>query len=268
MNEINFTCTNCGALSSGLFCSSCGQKKFLRKQFELRQSIREIFSEFSDLESSLGKTIRTLILQPGRLTADYLAGKQKSYVSPVKLYLIVITANFLLYRVLENYSFLNIELLKNLAADIPWVQRTITEASRTSALSIDIFYHQVNSQINDTLPIFLYLLIFAQALVLKVQFIKHHRYYIEHLVFALHFMSFGFLRDMALLPIQFLNAQIALVISIITTIAYLFLSLKHSYKLSGKRLLFHSLLHYTIFFFLFALTITLAVCIALRSVSS
>ena len=265
MTENHFTCTNCSALSSGDFCSACGQKKFERGQFALRHAIKEFFSEFSDLESSLGKTIRTLVLQPGKLTSDYLQGKQKSYVTPVKLYLIVITANFLFYAFLEEYSFLNINMLKDMADSITWFQRAIAQAQLASGFSTNEFFHLVNSRVNDTLPIFLYFLIFAQALVLKIQFAKHQRYYIEHLVFALHFMSFGFLRDMALLPVQFLfNKQIALIISIATTIWYLSRSFKHAYAIQSKRLAFHTLLHYLIFFLLFTLVIVLAIMIALR----
>lgn len=265
MKEANFTCTNCGAMSSGAYCSSCGQRKFQREHFALKQSLRDIFSEFSNIESSLGKTLRTLILKPGKLTADYLTGKQKSYVTPIKLYLVIITINFLVYSALEDYSLVNIGFLKKMADDVAWFQQTIQEAQFKSGLTSDAFLHQVNTRVNDTLPVLLYFLIFAQALVLKVQFRSQHRYYIEHLIFALHFMSFGLLRDVALLPIQFFNKQAGFAISILTTVWYLFQSLKRAYQLNGKRLFVQTLLHYIIFFLLFTLTITVAVMLSLIS---
>jgi hypothetical protein len=263
MKETGFRCTNCEALSSGLFCSSCGQKKFQRQQFELHKALKDIFSEVSDVESSLGKTVRMLFLHPGKLTADFLAGKQKSYVTPVRLYLIIITINFLVYAVLEDYSLVNIEFLKNISQNVPWLHQAVEQGQLESELSNYAFFHQVNTRVNDTLPILLYFLIFVQALVLKAQFGRYDRYYIEHLVFALHFMSFGFARDIALLPVHFFSKEVAFAVSIITTIWYLLQSLRHVYDLKGRQLILHSLLHYFIFFLLFTLTITTAVFIAM-----
>lgn len=264
MKETGFRCTNCEGWSSGLFCSSCGQKMFQRQQFQLAKALKDIFSEVSDIESSMGKTLRTLLFHPGKLTSDYLTGKQKCYVAPIRLYLIIITVNFLVYAFLEEYSLVNIEFLKNMSDDVPWLQLAVTQARDSSGLSEDKFFHEVNSRINDTLPILLYFLIFAQALILKIQFYRHDRYYIEHLVFALHFMSFGFARDIALLPVHFFSKHLAFVISIFTTVWYLFQSLKQVYTLRGKQLIFQSLLHYAIFFLLFSLTITVAVMIAMQ----
>jgi hypothetical protein len=267
-NETGYTCTNCGVQASGSFCATCGQKRFFREQFRLKRSLREIFSEFSDLESSLVKTIGTLVSRPGKLTADYLTGKQKSYVTPVKLYLIIITANFLVYAALEDYSLVNIELLKRLANDITWFQQSITNALNESGLADDDFFHRVNSQVNDTLPFLLYFLIFAQAVVLKVQFRKHGRYYIEHLVFALHFMSFGFLRDIALLPVHFFSREAGFSLSILTTVCYLFLSFRKAYRLGDRKLFFHTVTHYVIFFALFTITIISSVVMAMHVVST
>jgi hypothetical protein len=265
MNTLHFTCTNCGEISTGSYCAACGQKKFHREDFTLSKSVQVIVSEFSDVESSFGKTFLTLIRKPGKLTVDYLTGRQKSYATPFKLYLIVITINFVVYAALEDYSFVNVELLKNRGKDVAWFQQAISQAQAQSGLPVQEFFHRVNSRVTDILPVLLYFLIFAQALVLKIQFWGHDRYYIEHLIFALHFMSFGFLRDVALLPVQFWNTEAALAISIITTVGYLFLSLKTVYRLSAAKLLFHTLMHYAIFFVLFIGTIVLSVLISISA---
>jgi hypothetical protein len=70
---------------------------------------------------------------------------------------------------------------------------------------------------------------FVHALVLKIQFQSSKRYYMEHLVFSLHFMAFGFLRDIAVLPIHFISPEAGFSLTIITTIVYLFFALKKCY---------------------------------------
>jgi hypothetical protein len=264
MIQPEYSCANCNNTFSGAYCSACGQRKFNRDQFHFTKALGDIFSEFSDLDSTLGKTIRTLILKPGKLTLDYLQGKQKSYVGPVKLYLIIITVNFLMYTYLEQYSLVNIELLKTWAHSSPWFQEAINTAWLRSGLSLAAFYHETNVHVNNVLQILLYFLLFLQALILKVQFAQAHRHYMEHLVFALHFMCFGFSRDVALLPIQFINTDLGFMISIATTLLYLFFALQTVYFLKRKSALLHTLIHYTVFFLLFIMTIVGAVMIALN----
>lgn len=266
MNDSSFfTCRNCQSLSAGSYCSDCGQKKFERDDFRFSKSIRDILSEFLDLESTLGRTLKILISRPGQLTSDFLEGKQKSYVGPVKLYLIVITVNFLVYSYFDEYSLVNVTLLKSWGQSSKWFQSAIDNAQVASALTVSEFYHTVNGKVNEILPLLLYLLIFAQALILKLQFRKHKRYYIEHLIFCLHFMSFGFLRDIVLLPVQVMSVNVSFAISIATTVLYLLLSMKNVYHLKGAWLLANTLAHYTAFFILFTIAIVSAVMIALHS---
>lgn len=80
-------CLNC---NSGLepedqYCKSCGQS---HKEYDL--SVKSVFTEFFNnilnLDSRFFSTIRN-IHKPHFLTAQYIAGKRKSYVLPIQLFL-------------------------------------------------------------------------------------------------------------------------------------------------------------------------------------
>lgn len=262
MKEI-IACTNCGKQTEGNYCSDCGQKKFSRNQFEFRKFAKDILADFFDLDSEIVTTVKTLFLNPGKLTTDYLNGKQKSYIGPVKLYLTIITINFLVYSYMEDYSLVNIEFLQDLSSKSFWIYEKINSSAIAANIPLKEYYHQVNSKVNETLPIILYILIFIQALVLKIEFHKSKRYYMEHLVFSLHFMSFGFLRDVLLLPVQLYNQHVGFVISIITTITYLFFALKKAYNIKGSKLILHTFIQYGIFLLFFTLSIIASVVLAL-----
>jgi hypothetical protein len=259
-----FTCTNCDSAASESYCAHCGQKKFSRDDLRFTNSVRAFLSEVFDLESALGKTLRLLVTRPGKLTREFLSGKQKSYVSPVKLYLMVIAVNFLVYAHLDDYSLINVGFLKRLGQHITVLQQILERAHQRSGLGTEEFYHLVNGRVNDILPILLYFLIFALALVLTLQFSAYKLYYVEHLIFALHFMSFGFLRDVALLPLQWVSAPVTFGVSILTTLVYLFLALRKVYGLQTKALFWNTLLCYGVFFILFTVTIAGAVLLALQ----
>jgi hypothetical protein len=261
--EDQLVCTNCESRYTGNFCTQCGQKRFNRNQFDFRTAMRDVMAEVLDLESTLGKTLRTLFLIPGKLTTDFLRGKQKSYVGPVKLYLIVITINFLVYSYLEDYSLVNIEFLKSVRDAIPMLHKMIDLDIASGTFAPEVYYHQMNQKINEILPLLLYFLIFLQGLVLNVQFLKFRHYYMEHLVFSLHFMAFGFLRDIAILPVQMVSPEAGFVITITTTVVYLYIALKRCYSLTVLQAITQTVIHYSVFFFLFFLTVLSAIIFAL-----
>lgn len=81
-------CANCGAALRGPFCHVCGQPD--------RSPIRSIlalggdaFEYLADADSRLLRTLKSLVLHPGRLTEGYLAGQRMRFVRPVRIYLVV-----------------------------------------------------------------------------------------------------------------------------------------------------------------------------------
>lgn len=82
------SCLNCGAFVDKRFCPKCGQEnKESRESFFLL--IWEFFSDFVHFDSSFWKTTKYLLFSPAKLSLEYMAGKRKSYVAPVKLYIFV-----------------------------------------------------------------------------------------------------------------------------------------------------------------------------------
>jgi hypothetical protein len=84
---------------------------------------------------------------------------------------------------------------------------------------------QISETFHHHLPDALFLLVPGLALALAALYYGSHRYYAEHLVFAMHFQAFSFAAlTIALLPIPFLGLVIGVAI-----VAYLFLSLRAVY---------------------------------------
>ena len=251
-------CKNCGAKYSGNYCFSCGQKKFSREDFTYKKYFREISEELLDFDSKIFRTIRQLIFKPGFLTVEFLSGRQKSYIGPVKLYLIIIAINFIVYSAFDAYSPVNVEYLKG------WGSKEIKELIENNPQGS---LHELNIKVNDTLPVVLYFLIFIYAGFLKLYFFRTDRYYAEHLIFCLHFMSFGFLRDTLFLPLHYYSQDIGAFLSILTTIIYFYFSLKTVYNNTGVRRIVSTVILYGFFFFLFACSILFSVLINILDMS-
>jgi hypothetical protein len=81
-------CANCGTTLAGPVCHSCGQTAdtFHRPIWEL---FMEILDGLFGFEGRLWRTIPPLMLQPGKITLQYLSGVRARYVRPFRLYLTV-----------------------------------------------------------------------------------------------------------------------------------------------------------------------------------
>jgi len=104
--RVDKTCLNCNYVVENKYCPNCGQENT-----ETRQSFHYLFTHFvEDLthyDGSFWKTIKALLFRPGRLTKEYLEGKRKKYVPPVKLYIFISFVTFLVPNILPEYSLVD-----------------------------------------------------------------------------------------------------------------------------------------------------------------
>ncbi|RXK53847.1 DUF3667 domain-containing protein [Oleiharenicola lentus] len=94
-------CENCGTKLEGPWCHRCGQH-----DFEFHRSFRHVFMEALEtlfhFEGKFFRNIVTLLFQPGRLTADFNAGKRAAQMPPFRLYIFVSFVFFLLIFIGEK----------------------------------------------------------------------------------------------------------------------------------------------------------------------
>jgi len=93
----DLACRNCGTQAPLNFCPECGQETTLHPP-TLGEFLHEFVGHYVAMEGSLWRTLRLLVTRPGRLTREYLDGRRRRYVLPLRLYL---TASFLFFLVLR-----------------------------------------------------------------------------------------------------------------------------------------------------------------------
>ncbi|MFI5336954.1 MAG: DUF3667 domain-containing protein [Opitutales bacterium] len=81
-------CQNCGTELRGPFCHQCGQH-----DFDFEQSFGHLFLDalenFFHFDEKFFRNTITLLFRPGRLSAEFNAGKRASQVPPFRLYIFV-----------------------------------------------------------------------------------------------------------------------------------------------------------------------------------
>lgn len=93
-------CANCGARRSGRYCADCGQSDEPLR-LPAHRFVAQSFTEFFGLDGRVWRTLGTLLFKPGKLTAEFLAGRRQRYLRPLRVYLSSTLVFFVLLALLD-----------------------------------------------------------------------------------------------------------------------------------------------------------------------
>ena len=98
-------CLNCGTTVIGKYCHTCGQENIEPKE-SVWHLLSHFFNDVTHFDGKFFTSVKDLILKPGFLSKEYMAGKRAGYLNPVRMYLFTSFVFFLiffsLYKVDEN----------------------------------------------------------------------------------------------------------------------------------------------------------------------
>jgi len=247
-------CLNCYTPTTSRYCHECGQEN-VAVNIGLWEIFREAIEEFVRFDSKLIRTLIPVILQPGRLTREWAAGRRTTFLSPLKLYLTVTAIFFLILPQLalrkdgqsatENniivtsgsaQVFTKEDIERNVR-DVPVLIRyPVAQLMKLGNLGKpdgQELRERLIQQVVEHFPTALFAMLPLYAAVLWVLYIRNGRYYVEHLVFALHCHAFYFvLLTFALLVKAGLGGIPAILVNVAAAIwipIYSFAALKRAY---------------------------------------
>ncbi len=209
-------CRNCAEPLTGQYCQHCGQRD-RNRMISLWELLRDLIGDVFEVDSRLWRSITPLLFRPGKLTYEYLAGRRVHYTPPLRMYLVLSILFFVIASFDTTGSRItvggteaggtpsettSVQPEKGSACDdmdinIGWApldtpatiarmreicRRITADNGRTFATSL-----------YNNLPKMMFLFLPLMALALKFLYIGSRRYYVEHLLFFVHFHSFFFL---------------------------------------------------------------------------
>lgn len=213
-------CTNCGAVlmqPPANFCSACGQETRIRPPL-MREFLQQFGGAYVSTEGALWRTLKLLLTKPGELTAQYLAGRRKHYVLPLRLYL---TIAFLMAAVvrLGGVSMSEVDARINeeppdgrpkrvridlgfgkaevrngvfVCQNLPqWICVRMEARLNTDNAGLSKRMHTVLDRVINNVGVMMFTLLPAFAFSLMLVYRNRRLRYAEHFVFALHLHAFG-----------------------------------------------------------------------------
>jgi hypothetical protein len=225
-------CPTCGTELLGGFCHHCGEKRPREHELALKHFAVHGLHEITHLDSKALATLRYLFSRPGFLTQEYVAGRKSLYMKPLSLFLLACALLFLADSFFPRSAY-----------DLNWVA-SVDKAGKVDAawaklaakkhLPKEVIVERVQARIHkiSTAMQFANVLVFAGILAL----LYHKRYFVEHLVFAFHFLSLDYLTGALVRPLTSRLSvggwpgTIASIVVNLTLFAYLFLALRRAYQ--------------------------------------
>jgi len=216
-------CRNCGREVHHNFCAHCGQHRADHNK-GLGHFLKEFWGEFVQVDSKFLRTLYPLCLKPGFLTQEWVAGKRVRYITPLKMYLTISAICFLIVTYQYDQAMKAKDPKKrpdiiqiNDSDDVSTIAKeakklkTAKTSSTKGDFNFDSFMDDnvgfltqpgtdgeakrkdFSEKFVGRLSTANFLLLPVFALLFKLLYIRRSRFYVEHLVFALHYYSFFFL---------------------------------------------------------------------------
>lgn len=274
-------CANCGVALVGDYCHGCGEKRPDARDISVRHFAAEAAGELTSVErSKLWRTLRALLFKPGFLTVEYFSGRRNRYLKPLNLCLAIFALHLFVYTAYRQVSTYDIgqivETQKQLAAE--WklknadaMPKALVAVAARKGIPVEALYESINEKWNRNASLIQIPQIVLLALLLHLVYL-FRRYFVEHLVFSLHFLSFTALTVVMMWPIYFVMgikptfwSLIIVLLKFLLDIVYLFVAARVFYKESVGKALLRAPVIFVGYFVIYVILHNVAMLGALRS---
>lgn len=238
-------CPNCGSDHVERYCARCGQRAG-DLHVPVSAFFREALNDVLSFDSKVWSTVFALLRHPGHLTVEHWRGRRARYVAPLRLYLFVSFVSFLFLTVFAPDSFFDATgdnpdaamqifltgderaSLDDLGADDPAPVRWVLQRGLRPVIEAP---ERAETFFVQRLPWVFFFLVPVFAAMLRLLYRRRERFFVPHLVFALHFFTTGFMLYVAGAAINALSATLlGSAISLPALVVLLFVSLRRVYR--------------------------------------
>lgn len=231
------------------FCPACGQETNVKPP-TLREFAQQFGGAYFSTEGALWRTLKLLLTKPGELTKQYLAGRRRHYVLPLRLYL---TISVIVLLVMRSLAALEVKVsdeemqqplkprsmsmrvgtgeagLKDgvfFCNDLPaWLCKRLQRRIDIEPKALKREVENLSDRFMSSLGTAMFVLLPSFALWLRLLYRNRGLHYTEHLVFALHLHAFWFL----MLGLMLTNQPLLIALAMIAVPVYGLLAMRRVY---------------------------------------
>jgi hypothetical protein len=208
-------CLNCGAEVTGKFCSNCGQENLDTKENFFHLAFHFV-SDYFHFDSKFFRSLIPLFTRPGFLTKEYWEGRRVKYIHPLRIFffstIIFVIATSAFYKkfghelkgkmIQQDKEFVKYDsaFLSSYPDDKKFYIPTSTDSVTVKEIKEAKIRetHQIK-KLEDSvdraffnLKYITFILLPFYAFYFWLLYRKKRPFYVDHLVYAMHFMTFAY----------------------------------------------------------------------------
>ncbi|MFN2416228.1 MAG: DUF3667 domain-containing protein [Pyrinomonadaceae bacterium] len=242
-------CPECEQALVGDFCHCCGEKRPEARDLSVRHFFGEAAQELTSVEhSKLFHTLRALLFRPGFLTNEWVAGRRRRHLKPLTLCLGIFAVSLFVYTVYKPVSLYDAENVIRYD-QYGSAKKVFAKIADRKGVPLETVLERISDRWQRYVSLSTLLFVLCFATVLQLVFMFSGRYFVEHLVFSMHFVSFSILTVVLMWPVYFfiglkpggVNTAVA-VLKWSLDIAYMFFAVRAVYRMKTARTLATALL--------------------------
>lgn len=209
-------CLNCGAEVKGKFCANCGQENLDTRENFFHMAF-EFVSDYFHFDSKFFRSLVPLFIRPGFLTKEYWEGRRVKYIHPLRLFffvtiLFVLSTSFFYQRFGEQFKGRVVAPDSSLVAldtaylnSLPDTTKLYIASARDSMTVKEIKQEKakdarqlgkiikgLDNVFANRLKYVIFFMLPVYALYFKILYRRRRPFYVDHLVYAMHLVTFAY----------------------------------------------------------------------------
>jgi hypothetical protein len=177
-------CASCSAPLSGPYCSACGEKKLSTGDLSIAHFAAHALHDIAHFDTKVFSSLIPLLFKPGFLTAEFMAGRWKNYIKPTTLFVLLNAFFFFAHQGVMNW-----DADEYISAAGGGAAKMVEQRAAERGKSLADYKQHFTEVARERQHLTFLLAIPVVALVLLILF--RHRYFVEHLVYSIHFHAFA-----------------------------------------------------------------------------
>ena len=202
--EEKTTCRNCGEICDNAYCPVCGQRTSV-----YRVTFKETFHDLADnlfsISAPLPRTLRCLVVDPGKMLRDYLQGKRKQYYKPISFF--ILTTVF--------YLFIRWSIDFDIQGIVVSTQTAVEQMGQDNiAKARGFMFRNINN--------LLFFFVFSLSLSLKTFFYRKYALS-EYVAVAFYLVGFySLLTTVNIFYIKYVNPQVQFIAILVMAVYFIY----------------------------------------------
>lgn len=182
------SCLTCNTSFQGKYCSRCGEKVVDQQDRSIKNFLSDLLNAFTFLDGKFPTSIKSILLQPGKLSEDVVRGVRVPYMKPVSLFFV---GNFLYFLLPGSEIFttkLGAQMNSKPFSQI--VQDRVNPKLEALSMSYQEFEPIYNAESSSWAKLLIVLIVILFSFVTALVNYSRSRYYADHLTYAFEFVSY------------------------------------------------------------------------------